>query len=187
MTTSNFILTKEKTGLLIIDVQEQAFGEMERPCEVLYSMQQMIKGAKLLGLPIFATEHTSENAGSTIQPIKDLLGKSQHYWKKSKFSCMSDPTIKKSISEGSVSQWIVIGIEAHICVLQSAKGLLNAGMEVVVLNDAITSGSIYDFSTAIAELRDIGVRVSNWKTVLFELMKDSNDSSYDEIVSLTKE
>jgi nicotinamidase-related amidase len=71
-------------------------------------------------------------------------------------------------------------------VLQTAKDLLQAGCEVVVLNDAITSRSIYDFSTAIAEMRDCGIRISSCETVLFELLKNSEAPEFKKISQLVK-
>lgn len=70
--------------------------------------------------------------------------------------------------------------------MQTVKGLLRAGKQVVVLNDAITSRSIYDFSTAIAEMRDAGARISCAETVLFELIKDSKHSEFKSVSDLIK-
>jgi len=184
--TANFTLIKEKSALLVLGIQEDSFGYMERPCEVLHSIQQAIKGFQILQLPIFVAEQNSKKYGATISPLKDILGPEQEYWHKTTFSCLSDVEIQKKILAMSIHQWILIGIEAHICILQTAKGLIQANKQVVVLNDAITSSSIYEFSTAIAELRDNGVRISSTETVLYELLHDSRAIGYDEIDNLVK-
>lgn len=176
----NFRLNPSKAGLLIIDVQERLFDHVERSCEVMHAILKMARGAKILKLPIVATEQYPQGLGPTIAPIKSCLGSEQIYPSKTCFSAA--PSVEKM----DVEQWILVGVEAHVCVLQTAKDLLAAGKEVVVLNDAISSRSIYDFSTAIAELRDTGIRISSVETVLFELLRDAQNPEFKEISKLVK-
>lgn len=86
-----------------------------------------------------------------------------------------------------VTSWILIGIEAHICVLQTAKDLLEAGKAVAVANDAVSSRSIYDFSAAMGELRDNKARLTSVETLIYELVRDAKSSEFKEILSLVKE
>lgn len=176
----NFRLKKEKAGLLIIDVQERLFDHVERSCEMMHSILKMARGAKILKLPIVSSEQYPQGLGATIAPIKSCLGPEQVYPSKTLFSAA--PLVEELNRE----QWILTGIEAHVCVLQTAKDLLAEGKEVVVLNDAISSRSIYDFSTAIAEMRDLGIRISSAETVLFELLCDANVPEFKEISKLVK-
>ncbi len=181
----NFTLSPEKTGLLVIDVQDRLFKEVERACEVMQTMQKMIKGSQILQIPIVVTEQYPKGLGSTIATLKIHLPDEQLYFPKTTFSAFKDPDIQKQLM--IKEQWILIGIEAHVCVLQTAKDLISKGKQVVVLNDAITSRSLYDFSTAIAELRDIGARVTSTETVLFELLLDSKNPSFKQISQLIKD
>jgi nicotinamidase-related amidase len=182
----DFKLSKEKTGLLLIDVQDKLFSHIDRACEIMLTMQKMIKGFQLMHLPIFVTEQYPQGLGNTIATLKCLLDDDQIYLPKLTFSCVEDPHVKETLSKSGLNQWVLMGIEAHVCVLQTAKDLLNAGYDVVVLNDAISSRSIYDFSTAIAELRDVGVRISSAETVLFELMRSANSPHFKRVSELIK-
>lgn len=184
--TCNFKLSRERTGLLLIDVQEKLFPYVENSCLVMHVMQKAIRGFQILGLPIFATEQYPKGLGSTVAILKGLLGDSQKYFIKTAFSCLDDTKIKQELLNLPIDQWVLIGIEAHVCVLQTAKDLLEQHKQVVVLNDAISSRSIYDFSTAIAELRDCGARISSTETVLFELLRNSQASEFKEISQLIK-
>lgn len=179
-------LSREKTGLLIIDVQEKLIQLEDRSVEVLQVIQKVIKGFQILGLPIFVTEQYPEGLGATVPGIKSLLGDDQCYFPKTAFSCMGDVVIRKKLEETGLTQWVILGIEAHVCVLQTAKDLLFSGFETVVLNDAITSRSVYDFATAIAEMRDYGIRISSAETVLFELIADSTAPEFKKISQLIK-
>ncbi len=182
----NFTLSRATTALLVVDVQEKLFHLVERPCEVMEAMQKVIRGFQILDLPIFATEQYPKGLGSTTAALKGCLGPQQKYLTKTTFSCLGDPAVKKALLQPPYTQWIVVGIEAHACVLQTAKELLRSDMQVTVLNDAISSRSIYDYSTAIAEMRDIGVRISSVETVLFELVHDSSASEFKQISNLIK-
>jgi len=179
-------LNRSEAGLLVIDVQEKLVKLVEHSTEILCSMQKAIKGCQLLGLPIVITEQYPQGLGGTLPGLMSYFGDNPRVFHKTTFSCMQDPTIKQAILDLPVKQWIVIGIEAHVCVLQSAKDLLAAGKQVIVLNDAISSRSIYDFSTAIAEMRDCGARITSLETVLFELLHDSKDPSFKAISQLIK-
>lgn len=179
-------LQRDRSALLVIDVQDRLFSEVERSCEILLSMQKVIQGFQILHLPIFVTEQYPKGLGSTIATLKACLKDDQEYMSKTTFSCIDEPFIKQKLLNKGINQWVLIGLEAHVCVLQTAKALLAANQEVVVLNDAISSRSIYDFSTAIAELRDCGIRVSSVETVLFELIRDSKAPEFKEMSQLIK-
>jgi nicotinamidase-related amidase len=182
----NFRLQPEYAGLLVVDVQAKLVPLEDRADEVLVALQKIIRGCQLLELPIVVTEQYPQGLGPTVPAIKSLLGDSQRYLPKGAFSCLADPQIREELLQMTVQQWIVVGIEAHVCVLQTVKDLLVADKEVVVLNDAITSRSIYDFSTAIAEMRDIGARISSVETVLFELLGSCHADQFKAISCLIK-
>lgn len=182
----NFTLSRKKTGLMVIDVQERLFSHVERPCEILEVMQKVIKGFQILNLPIVITEQYPQGLGSTILALKNCFTDKEKIFTKTTFSCLGNDILRKQILDMPIDQWVLMGIEAHVCVLQTAKDLLSHGKQVAVLNDAISSRSIYDFSTAIAEMRDIGARVTSAETVLFELVHDSKAIEFKEISNLVK-
>lgn len=182
----NFKLIKEHTALLLIDVQEKLFPYVENSCNVMQAMQKAIRGFQILGIPIYVSEQYPKGLGTTVPLLKGLLGNNQHYMIKTAFSCLDDETIKTELLKLPINQWVIIGIEAHVCVLQTAKDLLHYHKQVVVLNDAISSRSIYDFSTAIAEMRDCGARISSSETILFELLRNSKAAEFKEISQLIK-
>jgi nicotinamidase-related amidase len=184
--SAKFTLSRKQTALLIVDVQEKLFPLVDRPCEVMENLQKVISGFKILNLPIFVTEQYPKGLGKTIDGLKAYLPENQLYIEKTTFSCVADPQFKSMIQSLPIQQWVVAGIEAHVCVLQTAKGLLDMNKDVAILNDAITSRSIFDFSTAIAELRDYGARITSTETVLFELVGDSKAAEFKQLSQLIK-
>lgn len=183
---TNYKLSREHTGLLVVDVQEKLFPYVENSCHVMQAMQKVIQGFQILKLPVFVTEQYPQGLGGTLLPLKGLLGDQQKYLTKTAFSCLDDMKVKQHLLSTAVQQWVVIGIEAHVCILQTVKDLLLEGKQVVVLNDAISSRSVYDFSTAISEMRDCGARISTTETVLFELLRHSKSAEFKEISQLIK-
>jgi nicotinamidase-related amidase len=179
-------LLREKVGLLVVDVQDKLFPYVENSCHVMQTIQKVIRGFQILHLPIFVTEQYPKGLGATVATLKGILNPEQRYLTKTTFSCLDDDLIKQELLKAPVEQWVVIGIEAHVCILQTVKDLLSHHKHVTVLNDAISSRSIYDFSTAIAELRDCGVRISSAETVLFELLRNSKAAEFKEISQLIK-
>ena len=180
----SFSLTKERVGLLVVDMQEKLAARVACYPEVLQQILKTIKGFQVMGRPIAVTEQNPIGLGPTITPIRDLLGADQEFLPKTTFSCLGDQAVKKQLLDSSVEQWVVVGIEAHVCVLQTAKDLLAAGKGVVVLSDAVSSRSTVDFLSALNELRDGGVRVSSVETILFEILRDYKSPEFKQISRL---
>lgn len=178
-------LLQTKAALLIVDVQEKGYSFMEHSREVMHKMLQAVKGFQILRMPIYVTEQG--NNDDTAIPLKRLLGPTQVYFTKTTFSVLGDDSLRHVLLDSGIAQWVIIGAEAHVSILQTARDFVIANKQAVVLNDAISSRSIYDFSTAIAEMREMRVRVSSTETVLFELLKGSDSSEYGLIKQLVTE
>lgn len=167
-------LEKGRCAALLIDVQEKLFPHIDQSKALLATLQMAVRGFQILQVPLFATEQYPEGLGATIPVLKI-----PQTYSKTRFSCLPALNPKQD-------QYILMGIEAHVCVLQSAKGLLQAGKQVAVLADAIGSRSPRDLAIAIAEMRDMGVRISSLETVLFELMQDAKCAEFKQISALIK-
>lgn len=122
---ANFSLERKKAALLVIDVQDKLFHQIERSCEVMLTMQKVIRGFQILNLPILVSEQYPKGLGSTIATLKTIFREDQEYLSKTTFSCLKDPIIKEKIQRFKADQWVVVGIEAHVCVLQTVKDLLH--------------------------------------------------------------
>lgn len=186
MTNNHPKLKRGQVSLLLVDVQEKLFPYIENSCHVMQTIQKAVRGFQILSLPIVATEQYPQGLGATVATLKGVLGSDQKYLTKTAFSCLDDEKVKDALLQMPYTQWVVIGIEAHVCVLQTAKDLLREGKEVVVLNDAIGSRSIYDFSTAISEMKEAGCRISSTETILFELLRHSKAHEFKEISGLIR-
>lgn len=179
-------LDKTKTGLLLIDIQEKVWAAVEQRDELLNGLLKLVKGMQILQIPIFLSEQNPKGLGETLGVLQMMLGEAYQPLLKSHFSCLDETQVYETLSSLPIQQWILAGIESHICVLQTAKGLLRLGKQVVVPNDAIAARSIFDYSTSIAEMRDEGVRITSVETLLFELLGDSKAGEFKQINQLIK-
>lgn len=173
------------SGLWIIDVQEKLYPKIDRSCEILESICFFLEVAKIFEMPIVVTEQYPKGLGRTVRPILERLPQGQEVWSKTTFSGYLDGAIREKSSKLTDS-WILVGIEAHICVLQTAKDLLADGKEVIILNDAISSRSLFDFSTALSELKEAGARISSSETIVYELVRDAASPQFKQILPLVK-
>lgn len=183
---TRFAIDRNKSGLIVVDVQEKLYPKIDRYEELFQSLYKVICGCRVFGLPIVVSEQYPKGLGETLSQLLQLVGEEAIKLTKTTFSVLGDEECRQQLLGLPVEQWVVVGIEAHVCVLQTARDLIQEGKEVVVINDAVGSRSIYDFSSAIAECRDMGARVSSTETLLFELLRDSKAPEFKEISKLVQ-
>jgi len=177
-----YFLQPGETGLLVIDCQEKLFPLVDHPNETLFGILRLIEGFKRLELPVSVSEQYVKGLGITLPQVTQALGPDYRPEEKTRFSCGDLSLLQNS----SVKNWVLCGIEAHVCVFQTAKDLTLMGKRVVVANDAISSRSVYDFSTAIAEMKE-WCRISSVETILYELIRDANYPNFKKCLELFKE
>lgn len=180
-------LQKEDTGLLVIDVQKRLFPHIENRDEMLDKILKAIRGFQLMNMPIVVTEQIPEKMWETVDPIASVLGDNFKPIPKTSFSCAKEAAFNQVLQSIPVKNWVLVGMEAHVCILQTAKDMARNNQSVTVLNDAISSRSIFDYSTAIAEmLRLEGIRISSVETVLFELLGNCQVPEFKAVTMLLK-
>lgn len=170
---------------MVIDVQEKLFPLVDHAEETLHGMLKILTGCRLVGLPVVVTEQYPKGLGPTLGSVLHQLPDSRATFEKTTFSALKNDAVLGHIKESFVQQWILVGIEAHVCVQQTAKALALLGKEVVVINDAISSRSIFDFSTAIAEMKE-WARVTSSESALFELIGDASTPEFKACLELIK-
>ncbi len=179
------ILSREKTALLIIDIQEKILAVMQDPDSVINNTLKLIKGFKVLNIPIFYTEQYPKGLGPTSQHLlKELEGLSAI--QKMSFSCSGAGNFFTRLKDNNVSQVVIAGIESHVCVQQTALDLVANGFQVDVVADAISSRKENDYKFAIERMRNNGIEISTTETVLFELLNICGTEEFKEISKIVK-
>lgn len=179
------MLNRDKVVLVFIDVQGR-LHEVMHDKEVLDThLEQMIKCANLLELPVLCTEQIPEKLGATSEPFRSLLEGAQVIGK-SAFSCCGESQFTKALLSAGKRQAILVGIETHVCIYQTAIDLLEDGVEVFVVADAVSSRKPENKELALQAMRDAGAQIIPTETALFALLRDATDPRFKELLKLIK-
>ena len=178
-------ILKEDTKLVVVDLQERLFPHINNNEQLLQKCKTLIEGIRLLNIPIIVTEQYVKGLGKTIQPIAASIGEFQPIEKMS-FSCMGEPNFNLKIEEHYIKNVLLCGIESHVCVLQTALDLVEAGHKPIVVADAISSRNPYDKEIALQRFASEGIRVTTVESILFELCKVSGTDQFKAISKLVK-
>jgi nicotinamidase-related amidase len=178
------LMSAGDTALLVVDVQEKLIGSIARHECVVWNIRRLIDGAKLLGLPVAATEQYPKGLGPTVQELAERLGRIPA---KLTFSCGGCPEIFEDLQKRGVHKLLVCGIEAHVCVEQTVLDLLAAGWRVYVAADAVGSRFDIDRETALRRMDSSGATLTTTEAALFEWCEVAGTSAFKEISRLVRE
>ena len=133
------VLDRARSVLLVIDVQEAYRGQTFRHEGMLRGVCQLIEAAKVLGVPVLATEQYPKGLGHLLPEVRDLLPPSTPIIEKVSISCCGEPEFARQLESLGRPQVVVCGIETHACVSQTTHDLLGRGYQPHVAHDAISS------------------------------------------------
>jgi len=178
-------IDRQMSAGLLVDVQERLFLHMDQHDELLRRTKILLAGLKILQVPLVVTEQYPKGLGTTLQPLSMLLDQ-QDVIEKLSFSCCGETAFSDALKSLERSTIILCGIEAHVCVLQTAVDLLEQGYTVVVVEDCISSRSPEDKRVAVERMRSEGAVISTCESVLFELTKVAGTDEFKAISRLVK-
>ncbi len=169
--------------LIVIDFQERLAKHIQGIEEIVRNSRKLIKACKEFGIPVLVTEQIK--LGETIPEIKEVLEEVKPIQKLS-FSCLKCNDFYKEFKKINPRKCIVIGIEAHICVLQTALDLLKEGCEVYVAVDCIGSRNQTDKDITIMRLMQEGVKLSTAESLIYEILQTAERKNFKEILQIVK-
>ena len=179
------ILQRDSTALLLIDIQEKILNVMHNKDQVINNSLKLIKGFKVLNVPIFYTEQYPKGLGSTAEPLlTELQGLSPI--QKMSFSCFGAGNLFTRLKDNNVSQIVIAGIEAHVCVQQTVLDLLANGFQVNVAADSVSSRNDLDYRIALDRIRSHGAEITTAESILFELLTMSDTDEFKEISKIIR-
>jgi nicotinamidase-related amidase len=178
-------ILKEDTIGLVIDIQERLVPVMEENEQLVENCCKLIQGLQILGLPLLVTQQYSKGLGETIDEIKSVINDFQFIEKKD-FSCFDEPVFAEKLELSGAKNVIICGIEAHVCVLQTAIDLKEAGYIPVVIFDCVSSRAFDNVDLAAERFRYEGIMMTSMESILFELTRSAGVSEFKEISKLVK-
>ena len=176
----------EETMALVIDFQERLVPVINHSEELLRSSSILVKGLKALGIPMVVSQQYTKGIGMTVPAITEAVGEDVSYYDKVAFSCAEDEKLLLKIRETGNKNIILCGIEAHICVLQTAIDLMAMGYNVILVEDCIGSRRESDRITAVRRAHAEGAIITTYESILFELTRVAKTEVFKLISSLIK-
>jgi nicotinamidase-related amidase len=188
-------LKKEDTVLVGIDFQERLMPAMKDKEELEEAAVKLVKGCRVLGVPVVLTQQYTKGLGPTVPAIAAAMteavsgdvGEADFQpVEKTSFSAMGEPAFVEILEKLGRKNVIIAGIEAHVCVQQTVIDLLDKGYTVFVANDCISSRSNTDKKYSQRRMGDAGAVGTTYESILFELLKGAKEPGFKQISALVK-
>lgn len=179
------LLDLDHTQLLIIDIQERLLPHIHNHEACVAAAERIIRACTALEVPVTLSEQYVRGLGPTTPSITAAAAAAPRF-EKMTFSCCADHAGRERISTVLRPQVLLVGIEAHVCVQQTALDLLAMQMQPFVLADAVSSRRPLDCDTALHRLRHAGAVVTTVEAAIFELVRESGTERFKCILPLVK-
>ena len=174
------MIVRENAAYVAIDFQEKLMPVMSSTEKLEEKTVKLIKGLEALGIPGIVTQQYTKGIGETIPTIAEALGEFE-YVEKNSFSCMANEEFISRLESLGKKDIIVFGIEAHICVQ-----LLEAGYNVYLAVDCISSRSEEDKLWGITRMGEAGAAITSYEAILYEILRDSKADGFKAVSAIVK-
>jgi len=177
------MLNALETLLIEIDIQGKLADVMDNPKALFDNIRRLALSARALNIPLLVSEQLPDKLGPTREELSDALSHGTHF-SKSAFSCCGAPGMFSAIKQAGKKQILLCGIEAHICILQTALELIENGFEVFIAVDAVSSRDPENKRLALERMRQHGAEIVVTESVMFEWLRDAAHPSFREVRKL---
>jgi len=178
-------ITKAGTTALFIDFQEKLFPAMNAKETLLKNSTLLLEGLTHLGIPISFTQQYTRGLGETLESLSSRVPEFSPI-EKTDFSCFGAQEYMNFLELHKSKTIIICGIEAHVCVMQTAVDLKGAGYFPVVISDCISSRTEINKLGALERFRFENIMTSTWESILFELIQSSGAGEFKAVSKLVK-
>ncbi|MCL1982636.1 MAG: isochorismatase family protein [Clostridiales bacterium] len=192
---SKLAIDREDTVLVAIDFQEKLLPGVYGRDKLEESMSRLIRGCRVLGVPVLVTQQYTKGLGPTTEKIAKALTEeipgavheaSFAAIEKTAFSAMREPSFVKALLETGRRTVVIAGAETHICVQQTALDLIEDGYMVFGAMDCMSSRTLENKELGQIRMTQSGVFVTSSEAVLFDMLADSKDVNFKQISAIVK-
>jgi nicotinamidase-related amidase len=179
-------LVASRTALVVIDVQEKFRDLIHGMDQVLNGSSRLIRFCQALDIPILVTEHYPRGLGVTLSEVRRLF-KPFKCIEKIHFSCCGSADFVQALKLVNRDQFMLCGIETHVCVYQTGFDLLRMGKQVAVAVDAVSSCSASDREIGLRRMSEIGVQSMGVQMLMFEILAKAGTDQFKKVAPILKE
>ena len=178
------LCSPERSLVVFLDIQEKLIAAVEGKSitHVVNNASRLLQAAHILHVPVLFTEQYSDRLGGTHPTLLDARPPESRVIQKTSFSAYDNENFRKYLDLSGRREIILCGIEAHVCVLQTAFSLLNDGYSVYVVEDAVCSRTEANKLNGLRRIEQAGGQISNRESVLYEWIRDSQHPNFREII-----
>lgn len=180
------MLTRKNTVFMLIDYQGRLAQVMHDDEKLYNNMTKLVKGINILGLPVIWVEQYPKGLGETVEGIQKLLSENNQAIAKMDFGACEQSDVQSLLEEYDATNFVLAGIEAHVCVYQTVKQLLQQGKQVEFVEDCISSRTEENKKIAVRKMEALGAYPTSIEMLLFELMGTAEHPKFKEISQLIK-
>ena len=179
------MLTTNNSVLLLVDIQGKLAHSMHAKESLFQNLKKLVKGMRVLEIPILWAEQNPKGLGPTVPEIADLLPDLEPIPKNS-FSCHANNEIRQALENLNRSNVLVAGIETHVCVYQTVRDLREAQYDVQLVADAVSSRTIENKQIGLEKCKHTGAEITSVETALFELLQVAEGDRFKMILDVIK-
>ncbi|PSC73207.1 Isochorismatase domain-containing 2 [Micractinium conductrix] len=180
-------LPPDETALLVCDVQERFRPVISGFPAVVDTSRRMLRAASALQLPVIVTEQYPKALGNTVEELQPHIPPGSPVVAKTLFSMCTDEVNAALEGLPAVKKVLIVGIETHVCVLQTCLDLLERGYEVHIVVDGVSSQRLGDRSVALQRLAQAGAFLATSEMVMFQMMRNTGHPAFKAVSALCKE
>lgn len=178
-------LVRAHAGLVVVDIQERLLPAIFQQERVRENSLHLVKGAAALRVPVFVTEQYRKGLGPTVPEIAAAIPGFAPMEKLAFSACGAEGFVG-ALEGKQVSDVILCGIEAHVCVTQTCLDLLDRGFRVFVAADAVSSRTPENYGAGVDRMRAAGAVIASTEMVLFELLEKAGTAEFKQVLGLIK-
>lgn len=185
MIRSEYVATRENSLLLIIDFQQSMLKAIDSWEEIARKVGQLIRSSNVLDIPILLTEQYKKGLGETLPELLQEIDSPQIF-QKEHFSACLEKNFIPTVQSFNIKKIVVVGMEAHVCVLQTCLDLMKSGFQVHLVADAVASRVDENRDIAIDLLKQAGAVISSTEIVIFQWALRANTDDFRKILPIVK-
>jgi nicotinamidase-related amidase len=174
------LIKRDDCCLLVIDVQARLLPTVRNPARVTARCRALLEAAHAVAVPILVSEHYPKGIGPTADALADLVPAGS-VMEKIHFSCFAEPSARRRIRAAGKPTLVLAGMEAHVCLGQTAIDLVAAGYRVLIASDATTSRSRLDYETALYRMAREGAEIMPTESILGAWLHSAGDRAEPQV------
>ncbi len=179
------LLAPENVCLQIIDVQQSLMNKIVAADKVVSVIEFMIRCGKILNIPVIANTQYKKGLGPYVPRIESLVGDNDCL-DKTEFNALANKETESRFDglPNEVDTIILVGVETHICIYQTAMGILARGLDVWIVSDGVSSRSLDDHQAGLSRLQAMGASIGSSEMLIYELLGKAGSPAFKQILPL---